>query len=185
MILPLSDEKAAPEMRAADEPQGVNPPPYDALSFAHSAPSSPTSDIQIDYPEELTSPADGYDSDSSPASHHPYPNPESDLNPSSASTPPPPRTLSGHAAERKKNKDGHKVASAVSTGMLALVVPPVAVASAALATSSALVQQSARMVEGIGRGLVAGPEAAYRAYGKAKLERDARIACERPDGRES
>ena len=52
--------------------------------------------------------------------------------------------------------------------MLAIVVPPVAVAGAVLAASGFVLYGCGKLIEGIGKGISVGPEAVYRAYNRTE-----------------
>lgn len=52
----------------------------------------------------------------------------------------------------------------MGAGLLAIVVPPIAAAGVAVAGSAALIYGTGKILEGVGRGIAAGPEVMFRAY---------------------
>ncbi|OJT12837.1 hypothetical protein TRAPUB_10672 [Trametes pubescens] len=93
----------------------------------------------------------------------------------SASSPPTARTStlplssSAEAASTASSSDdgrprseGRRIVRAIMRGLAAIVLPPVVVAGAAVAAGFAVIYGMGKLLEGIGRGLAAGPEALYR-----------------------
>ncbi|RPD62845.1 hypothetical protein L227DRAFT_573364 [Lentinus tigrinus ALCF2SS1-6] len=113
-------------------------------------------------------------SSSYPHPHHPsYTYSKPHPNPDSYSPTPIPT--------KKPRSSGAKVVRAVSTGLLAIVVPPIAVGGVALAATGAVLYGSGKLVEGIGRGIAVGPEMVWKAY-RSEGGRRARRAFGRGGG---
>ncbi len=107
---------------------------------------------------------------SSSSSRTPYSSSASSSHPRSKSQPHLPSPAREH---RKERGSGAKFVRALSTGLLAIVVPPIAVGGVAIAATGAVLYGSGKLVEGIGRGISVGPEMAWKAY-KSERGRRAR-----------
>ena len=58
--------------------------------------------------------------------------------------------------------EGRTIVKLLWTGFLALAIPPAIAALAALASAGAMLYGAGKVLEGVGRGLAAGPELLYR-----------------------
>ncbi|KAI0695776.1 hypothetical protein C8T65DRAFT_40506 [Cerioporus squamosus] len=106
---------------------------------------------------------------SSSSSRTPYPYPSSSSHRHSKSQP----ELTSPPREHKQRSSGAKFVRAVSTGLLAIVLPPIAVGGVAIAATGVVLYGGGKLVEGIGRGISVGPEMAWKAY-KSERGRKAR-----------
>ncbi|RPD77377.1 hypothetical protein L226DRAFT_320814 [Lentinus tigrinus ALCF2SS1-7] len=95
---------------------------------------------------------------SSSSSSYPHPHPHHPSYTYSKPHPNPDAYSPTHIPTKKPRSSGAKVVRAVSTGLLAIVVPPIAVGGVALAATGAVLYGSGKLVEGIGRGIAVGPE---------------------------
>ncbi|KAI0769940.1 hypothetical protein C8Q74DRAFT_860602 [Fomes fomentarius] len=86
------------------------------------------------------------------------------------------KTNSESESDPEGKGSGSKMAHAFSAGLLAIVVPPLAVAGAAIAASGFIVYGTGKLLEGIGRGISVGPEKAWEAYGRTRNARRMRRA---------
>ncbi|KAI0647657.1 hypothetical protein C8Q79DRAFT_521898 [Trametes meyenii] len=85
-----------------------------------------------------------------------------------ASHPPPPPPPHPHHASNLEpidapaRSEGKHILRAVARGVAALVLPPFILTAAAVAAAAAMLYGCGKMLEGIGRGLAAGPELLYK-----------------------
>lgn len=86
------------------------------------------------------------------------------------------KTDSESESKSEGRGSGSKMAHAFSAGLLAIVVPPLAVAGAAVAASGFIVYGTGKLLEGIGRGISVGPEKAWEAYERTRNARRIRRA---------
>ncbi|TBU23262.1 hypothetical protein BD309DRAFT_974113 [Dichomitus squalens] len=71
--------------------------------------------------------------------------------------------------------DGGKALKMLGTGVVAIVLPPVLIAGAAVASVGVMIYGCGKLLEGIGKGLAVGPETAYKAGVKPQVKRLKRV----------
>ncbi|KAI0669128.1 hypothetical protein C8Q78DRAFT_992788 [Trametes maxima] len=156
------------------------------LSDAHAhapAPGRPTLTIDTDLPISSTGTMGGPNKDAewkqdAQAGADPSVLPEYTLLPASpaagAASPPPPLPPRSHptpAPTPSTPSEGKHILRAVARGLAALVLPPFILTAAALAAAAAMLYGCGKMLEGIGRGLAAGPELLYKGCVSRKAKR--------------
>ena len=67
--------------------------------------------------------------------------------------------------------DGGKAFKMFGTGLLAIVLPPVLIAGAAIASAGVMIYGCGKLLEGIGKGISVGPEMAYKAGVKPQVKK--------------
>ena len=71
--------------------------------------------------------------------------------------------------------DGGKALKMFGTGLLAIVLPPVLVTGAAIASAGVMIYGCGKLLEGIGKGISVGPEMAYKAGIKPQVKKLKRV----------
>ncbi|KAI0755345.1 hypothetical protein C8Q80DRAFT_1266818 [Daedaleopsis nitida] len=139
MITPLNDERLPRESPKAFEHDPFIPPEYDSLSVAH-APASSEAHMQRQRQSHLVA--------------------SSSLLEEEAEAPLPPSPSPSSSSSRAEERKGGGVLRALGSGFLAILLPPVAILGVACAARGFIVYGAGKVVERVGRGIAAGPEAA-------------------------
>ncbi|KAI0357330.1 hypothetical protein OH77DRAFT_1519275 [Trametes cingulata] len=166
----------------------MTPPPPELPSSSAASPSGPSTSEYPSHAQVETSPASA-PANAAPPAYSMLPNGTDQ--PTYAQDPTSPRTRDQHDQHDDDKSSGHSsrrehsAGRAFTKGMLVIVSAPVFVAGAGLAGMLAVLYGAGKLIEGIGKGLSMGPEAAYRKYQAREERKMERKAAKRAARRKS